>query len=75
MHDLYGRGYVSMPIVDVAGRGLPMGFLWYYCVLPLRRHSGVCDVPQLGQAVGYYHVCKLGPGFVRGRAVGVVALR
>ena len=77
LHDLHGRGYLTIPAADVPHLGLPQGYQWYYCVLPLPRYRrpGFGDVPQLGQAVGRYHVHKLGPGYVRGRAVGAVALR
>lgn len=75
MHDLHGRGYFSIPIAEVKGLGLAQGHPWYYCVLPMLRHHGFGDAPRLGHVVGPYYVYKRGPGYVRGRPVGVVALR
>jgi hypothetical protein len=58
---------------DRAALSLPAGIQWFYCVLPIKRAGNL--IPRLGSAVGPFYIHRLGPGFVRRRTVGAVALR
>jgi hypothetical protein len=71
--DSLGRGYVRMSDSDRAALSLPAGIQWFYCVLPIKRAGNL--IPRLGSAVGPFYIHRLGPGFVRRRTVGAVALR